>query len=310
MLPLWLLFLISTVNSYSQSAYHYFNTAFVCFLDLDYDSIDNDYPLRSQRVIYPCFVKDTIGWRIFNNEDYAAAALQKRYRTYYKGEAFRSVWVTYRYDTLEKKVLETDQQRIPAAGSATDQWHRFRNIPSYAPLILLNRIPRRQLYKLTPQQPGKIIYRWIEQFLREKAGRMHLSHLLGQAVPLIDTVKNVWQINDDVYMVAADVNLQMCRFSDSDSLNNIPAHHCTIERCGDINATTDDPWRTTNCCFIKAGSKWMYAGRNLELMGMMDADNDGTLELLLRRQAHGFISYIMICNDYDTMLEKKVIEWW
>lgn len=334
---------------FSQNVFDMFSLNYVCFLDLDYDKINRDQPLQSTRVIYPCFVKDSTGWRIFKNEDYNAVVYQKRYRLFYEGEYYHSAWAKYRYDTTGKKVMDLSQDRIPKAGKPSANWHTFQNIVSHPPMIALNRLPYRQYYKLSRQQPGPYINAWIEGWLEERSIALNLGKLPYFSSPFVDTVKNFWLISDDTYLVQADINLQMFCFTDSIKFKDADKHPWTIEqRSGEVRSANDDildsskrenftitdeqgrqiipydantyyvdekgsfhkKWKTPGCYFLKAGDKFMYVGRNLQFMGIIDMDDDGSVEVLFRRQAHGFISYIMVCNNFNTILERKVIEWW
>lgn len=335
--------------AFSQPGIDRFTVKFVCFLDLDYERINREQPLQSTRVIYPCFVKDSSGWRVFKNEDYDAAVYQKKYYPLYGGPNFYPVWVKYRYDTIGKKIMDLNQQEIRKGGAVSGNWHIFQNIPSYPPLIVLNRRPGRQYYKLNDQQPGPHVRAWIDRYLEERSVALKLGPLPYFSAPFVDMVRGFWQVSEDVFLVQADINLQVHCITDTVPFNNADTYPWTLEqRSGKISGVEDDildsskrenftiiddngkqmvpydgnsyfadekgsfhkKWKTTDCWFLKTGKQFFYVGRSLHFMGMLDMDDDGSVELLFRRQAHGFISYIMVCNNFSTVLERKAIEWW
>jgi hypothetical protein len=186
---------------------------------------------------------------------------------------------------------------IPTIGRKTGLFSGMAGENRYKPFILTNSIiykrNEKPRFRKARISDSLIVY----NFLTKTAIDLNLGNL--------DTVKNiigklsrVLQINDQVYLIEADINLNMYCYKEKVPFDTDTDYFLTSTQRHSIAYNKQTP----NSFFLVNNGKVSYIDYGLKLLDNIDLDNDGYDELLFRMDKYNYSAYLLITDKWQTYL--------
>ena len=296
---------------------------YVGFLDLDYSRIDYDNKKADHpKLIYPCFVDSSGTWREYRTADLLQACYQKKFRLYHEGKYIQHIYVS---PNLNKEgpadALAVSQFQLRTIGKPSTAYHKFAGITSTPPLLAINAsihpYSKSSATGITPP----VLKQELAAFLAGWAYELKLGAFQPGNIPAVDSISAVWFQNDSLTLVEATVNLHIYCLTDTVPFADINNHNWrTLEKIptyrkpelanGPAAIAENAGLLTDHCVFLRYNGKWFYIDRLLDMMTIADLDEDGTPEILFRKQGNSYISYILLTNKFQSKIEHRIIQWW
>lgn len=196
--------------------------------------------------------------------------------------------------------------KIPHVGKKDSVYSGWIGKDIYRPLVTTNLPFYKRYHQLTTRKPVLADSLKIIQYLTDQANILQLGPLPKPAATLVGNIEKVYQLNDSVYFVMADIYLNMyCYIKklpfelDTESigkgyLGNWPDTESYM---------TSQMQYTQNACFWVTGQSVYYLDHRLTLLDYADYDNDGYEEFIFKFQKYNYDGYIMVCDKWSNTVK-------
>ena len=249
------------------------------------------------------FIKDESGWKATNH---STINREQNFNILYKGTKLKSVHSNF--DTTSdwhwSFPTAVFNSNIPYIGKKTFQFAGMGDEFRYRPLIFTNSKgykSNNQLYFRPATTTDSLV---IQSFLINTAKELKLGNL-DTVKNIIKNVNRVLIIHKDVFLVEADINLNMYCFTDKVPFDTDISY---FERSGNVSAQLIARKNQTSQCYFLVNNKQVsYIDYGLKIVDNVDLDNDGYDELVFRFDKYNNSGYILLTDKWKTYLTNSFV---
>jgi len=258
--------------------------------------------------VFASFVKYKGGWEVLNvdsshleNLDFNVFSDNKivgRIKTKLNTVMRRMAFVDNSYRILSKD--------IPHVGKKSAQFSGSSDIKIYRPLVISTMNFSSRHNKISYRPLTKNDSMKIVEFLESEAIKLKLGKL-PDTKNLINQLKATIYLNDTVYFISADINLNMYCYSEQVSFARDTME---IDEKNNLIWSSLEPMYaskeqfTPNGYFLVVGGKVSYIDNKMSLLDFGDYDNDGYEEIIFRVKKYNYDGYLMICEQWKNVVKK------
>lgn len=196
--------------------------------------------------------------------------------------------------------------KIPHVGKKNLVYAGWIGKDVYRPLVTTNRPFYKRYHQLTTRKPVLADSLKIIQYLTDQANALQLGPLPKPPATLVGNIEKVYQLNDSVYFVMADIYLNMYCY-----IKKFPFELDTASvgkgnwgNWPDTESLMASQMQyTQNACFWVNGQSVFYIDRSLTLLDYADYDNDGYEEFIFKFQKYNYDGYILVCDQWRNMVK-------
>ena len=214
-------------------------------------------------------------------------------------------------DTIMERMAYVDNsykiisKKIPHIGKKNVQFSGWLDIKIYRPLVTSTMNFNSRHNKISYRHPTKDDSLKIVSFLKSEAIKLNLGNLPAHK-NLINQLKSVECLNDTVYFIKADINLNMYCYSRQvtfaqDTLGSDEQGFLIWSSTETMNASKQQ--FTSNAYFFINGKEVSYINNKISLLDFGDYDNDGYEEIIFKVEKYNYDGYLMICDKWKNVIE-------
>lgn len=235
---------------------------------------------------------DNLNFKVFHN-----AKIVGQIKTKLDTVMERMAYVENSYKILTK--------RVPHIGQKSEKFSGWLDAKIYRPLVASTMRFNSRHNKISSRHPTKKDSLKIISFLVSEATKLKLGNL-PNTKNLINKMKSVQYLNDTVYFIKADMNLNMYCYSRQvsfaqDTLGN-DEQGFLIWSSTETMAASQEQF-TPNAYFFVNGKEVSYINNKIALLDFGDYDNDGYEEIIFKVEKYNYDAYLMICDKWKNVIE-------